>query len=143
SHQWKKNGTNISGATASDYTATTAGTYKVKVTNSTGCTKISAGVSVSVPCKTGDNFLTGFSLEDEFDVTILPNPNSGQFSMYFANMPESPVQILVTDALGKVWDSFTISKETAVINKSTLDKGIYFLTAINNKTVIVKKIVVR
>ncbi len=35
-YQWKKDGTNISGATAISYTATTAGTYTCVVTNSCG-----------------------------------------------------------------------------------------------------------
>src|SRR6185369_8513884 len=35
-YQWKKNGTNISGATSASYSATTAGTYTLFVTNSCG-----------------------------------------------------------------------------------------------------------
>lgn len=39
-YQWKKNGTNIPGATAAGYTASVSGTYKVTVTNAvTGCSK--------------------------------------------------------------------------------------------------------
>jgi len=49
-YQWYKNGTAISGATNSTYTATSAGTYKVIVTDHNGCTDTSADVAVtSVP----------------------------------------------------------------------------------------------
>lgn len=47
SYQWKKNTTNISGATFSNYTATTSGTYTVAVTNT--CSSVtSSGVTVTV-----------------------------------------------------------------------------------------------
>lgn len=52
-YQWKKNNVDIAGATASAYRATTAGVYTVVVKNTTGCTKASAGVTVSV---TGGTF---------------------------------------------------------------------------------------
>jgi len=49
-YQWYKNGAAISGATNSTYTATSAGTYKVVVTDHNGCTDTSADVVVtSVP----------------------------------------------------------------------------------------------
>ena len=46
-YQWRKNGTNISGATASSYTASAAGSYTVVVT-SAGCSATSAATTVSV-----------------------------------------------------------------------------------------------
>lgn len=45
-YQWRRNGTNLSGATASTYSATTTGTYTVVVTSS-GCSTTSAGISVT------------------------------------------------------------------------------------------------
>jgi hypothetical protein len=47
SYLWKRNGTTISGATASSYTATQAGSHTVTVTKS-GCSTTSSGVNVSV-----------------------------------------------------------------------------------------------
>ncbi len=46
-HLWRKNGINISGATTSSYTATTAGSYTVVVTSG-GCSTTSAATSVTV-----------------------------------------------------------------------------------------------
>ena len=46
--QWKKNGVNISGATASTYTANTSGSYTVFVTNSFGCSNTSNSINVTV-----------------------------------------------------------------------------------------------
>jgi hypothetical protein len=46
-YQWTKGGTNISGATAASYKATTGGSYKVKVTNTvTGCLNTTASATI-------------------------------------------------------------------------------------------------
>jgi hypothetical protein len=48
-YQWQNGTTDISGATSSSYSATTSGTYRVKITNTvTGCSNFSAGTSVTV-----------------------------------------------------------------------------------------------
>jgi Secretion system C-terminal sorting domain len=47
-YQFFSNGTAISGATAASYTATTAGTYSVVVTNAAGCSATSAATAVTV-----------------------------------------------------------------------------------------------
>lgn len=45
--QWRLNGTNITGATSTTYSANTAGTYTVVITNSNGCTTVSSGFSLT------------------------------------------------------------------------------------------------
>lgn len=47
-YQWRKDGANISAANSSSYTATTSGSYKVVVTNSTACSDSSSAVVVTV-----------------------------------------------------------------------------------------------
>lgn len=46
-YKWYKNAIEISGSTAAIYSASTTGSYTVKVTNSAGCNKISAPILVS------------------------------------------------------------------------------------------------
>jgi peptidoglycan/xylan/chitin deacetylase (PgdA/CDA1 family) len=46
-YQWIKDGANISGATASAYTASLAGIYSVKETNSASCASTSAGLTIT------------------------------------------------------------------------------------------------
>ena len=46
-NQWYKDGNAISGATNQTYTATTSGSYTVKVTNSAGCSSTSVATSVT------------------------------------------------------------------------------------------------
>ncbi len=45
---WKKNNSTISGATGSSYVASTQGSYKVVVTNASGCTAVSNTLTVAV-----------------------------------------------------------------------------------------------
>ncbi len=47
-YQWKKNGTNINGATGSSYHAKTSGTYKVILTGSYGCSLTSDPLTITV-----------------------------------------------------------------------------------------------
>ena len=47
-YQWRKNGVNIQGAVAADYSATMTGEYKVVIINASGCADSSIAVSVRV-----------------------------------------------------------------------------------------------
>ena len=47
-YQWRVGGTDISGATEQNYTATASGTYTVWVTDNRGCTGISEGKAVTI-----------------------------------------------------------------------------------------------
>ena len=54
-YQWKNNGSNISGATNSSYTATASGSYTVDV-SSNGCTTTSSATTVTVTSNTTPTF---------------------------------------------------------------------------------------
>ncbi|HKR07091.1 MAG TPA: kelch repeat-containing protein [Bacteroidia bacterium] len=138
-YKWKKGSSFISGATLSNYTATTGGNYRVQVTNSNGCSKTSALVAVSVPCKEGESVKVGEG-ESEFVVNVFPNPNSGEFTIKFSNKPSSLTQIEMTDELGKVVKRFETNEEAVVIKESNLAKGIYCLAVRNKDEVVIKKI---
>lgn len=47
-YQWLQNGTPVSNATATAYTASSSGSYRVVVTNTAGCTDTSAAIAVAV-----------------------------------------------------------------------------------------------
>jgi len=135
-YKWKKGINFIAGATFLNYTATMGGNYKVQVTNNNGCSKTSAGVVVSVPCREGE--IT--SLKNNLDFSVYPNPNPGEFTIRFSNELSSPVQIEMTDEIGKVVKRFETNDQTVVIKESNLAQGIYCLAVRNGNEMVIKKI---
>jgi len=141
-YKWKKAAAYISGATLSNYTATTGGNYKVEVTNSNGCSKTSATVTVSVPCKSdgSEGESESVPMAIGIDFAVYPNPSSGEFTIKFSTKPVSPIQIELADLLGKVLRSFETNDETILIKETNLAKGIYYLRVKNKDELVIKKI---
>ncbi|MBK9507351.1 MAG: T9SS type A sorting domain-containing protein [Bacteroidetes bacterium] len=91
-YQWYKGATPIAGATSLNYTASTSGNYKCRVTKAaTGCFKNSNAIVVSVPCKENEDYLLNIP-----NVDIYPNPNNGTFTLSYQDqlLPESSEIIL-------------------------------------------------
>ncbi|MBK9731071.1 MAG: sulfatase-like hydrolase/transferase [Chitinophagaceae bacterium] len=76
-YQWQKGSSLIIGATKKTYTATAKGTYKVIVTKTNGCYKISDGAKVTNSCKES---VIGTDLLPEI-FTLYPNPAEDAFSL--------------------------------------------------------------
>jgi len=129
SYQWKKNNTTIAGAVNRKYTAKVAGSYKVKVTNATGCTKLSTAQSVSVPCREGE-ITAG---ENQFDVHVYPNPSSGEFTFEAFNTSEQKTVVDIYDAIGKKILSGVFHDSFFKISNSTLVPGVYSAVITNGK----------
>ncbi|HKR06372.1 MAG TPA: T9SS type A sorting domain-containing protein, partial [Bacteroidia bacterium] len=120
-YKWKKGSNFISGATLSNYTATTGGNYRVQVTNNNGCSKTSAFVAVSVPCKAGESIL----LENDFEVKVFPNPSSGDFVFNIESKLEKVISIKVFNAAGSLILSEAIHNSQFTILNARLAPGIY------------------
>ena len=119
-YKWKKNGNYISLATNANYTATTAGNYRIEVTNSNGCSKTSASVTVTVPCREGENIFN-----HEFAVSISPNPSSGDFVFEIKGGTSGDISIEVFDPIGKLVLSETNLDSQFIIRNPQLGSGIY------------------
>ncbi|MEP7168349.1 MAG: T9SS type A sorting domain-containing protein, partial [Bacteroidota bacterium] len=129
-YKWKKGNGFISGATASNYTALTAGTYKVEVTNSNTCSKTSAGILVSVPCREGENLQEGTG-ENAFDVKVYPNPAHDQLTVGIGVKESSDLLLELTDITGRVVlsenESAIEGLNTYQLGLNHLSKGVYML----------------
>jgi hypothetical protein len=137
-YKWKKGTNFISGATLPNYTATIGGRYKVEVTNSNGCLKTSAAVTVTVPCKEDGNVI---ETESSFDVNVYPNPTSADFLFRFENPGEENISIEVFDVIGNLILSGTIHNSIFIISGSSLSPGVYSAMIIGgNRKKIVKLI---
>ena len=120
-YQWQKNGVNISGATASFYYAKTAGSYRVKITNGSGCSKLSAAINVSVPCRDGE-IISFKGLE------MYPNPFSENFIV--KTNDEKPIdEIKVFDVDGKLMEDFHLLNSGSIIGDEW-KKGVFIIEII-------------
>jgi hypothetical protein len=91
SYQWYKDSVLISGATASTYTATLAGNYMVKVTNSSNCFAYSSPIAVVViPLPTASIGLLGSATICAGDSTELVATNGTGFSFQW-NLNGTPI----------------------------------------------------
>ena len=96
SYQWKNMGSNISGATNSTLQVTTAGSYKVKVTNTnTGCSKTSKATTVNITCKTGESLTTDM-------ISVFPNPFSYSTTISLSLDATQNVSLKIFDVQGRM-----------------------------------------
>ncbi|MFI5171107.1 MAG: T9SS type A sorting domain-containing protein [Chitinophagales bacterium] len=104
-YQWYKGASALAGATLTNYIASTAGNYKCRVTKTaTGCFKNSNAISVSVPCREGQNHDL-LDLEDSQDFVIYPNPNNGTFTISASSAPLLSLRE-TNDIILEVYNSF-------------------------------------
>ncbi len=134
-YQWTKGATIINGATKKNYVATTPGSYKVTVTNSNGCSKTSAAVTVTESCKT--------IAEEEIDPTIniYPNPGNGDFFVNIPSVqPETQGLLRVKNILGQTVFTAKLFFNTEIFHENfelsnVCQDGIYIvLITVDGKT---------
>ena len=129
-YQWIKGTANISNAIAQNYVSKLAGTYKVKVTNTNGCSKTSTGILIVVNCRV-ENLNT---LNQATAFSISPNPSNGEFtlSLNTDEVQNGNAKIEIINMVGQtVYNSnteFTNGKLSKKIElNSEFSKGIYFV----------------
>jgi hypothetical protein len=105
-YQWQKDNAAISGATLNSYTATEAGTYKVLVSTSQGCTKYSTSKTVK-SCRTADG-----NLPQPYPLDVFPNPASRQISF---RVPDEllPAEV-VTIRLVSPWGETVLTEQLLI-----------------------------
>ncbi|MFI5218623.1 MAG: T9SS type A sorting domain-containing protein [Bacteroidia bacterium] len=130
---WKKDGVIIAGATNISYTATTAGKYRVVVTNSFGCTKTSSADTVVVPCRED-----GSIIENVFAASVHPNPSSDAFLFEVHHEMDKNIFIIIYDAAGRMVNFNLEQKSELQYQVSGLKTGLYsaFITDGNNTKVL-------
>ncbi|MEO8147115.1 MAG: T9SS type A sorting domain-containing protein [Bacteroidia bacterium] len=123
-YQWKLDGINISGATSSTYIAKTAGTYKVKVTNSCG-NKTSTAKNVTTPCRLNQNAAIQANKVELDHLAVYPNPAINTVTIHLPTDDESIIQVF--DLFGKtVFTGKSISDEM-LIDVSDFTTGVYLV----------------
>lgn len=122
-YQWRKDGTPIAGATGAIYFATVAANYSVKVTNASGCSKISDAYTIINTCR---------QVEDEPIASgIYPNPCNDLAHIYFPS--EDNYIVTLRDATGKLIFSREYNGlHAAEINMAAYPAGMYIVIITNN-----------
>lgn len=122
SYQWYKGATPIAGATGINYTATLAGNYRCQVTKvSTGCSKLSTTITVSVPCK--------IDLSEMNEIVVYPNPAS---DVFYVQTDESACKVVVSNMIGQIIYENPVYQNEA-ISVHGWSSGIYLVTISSNQ----------
>lgn len=141
-YKWKRNGSLISSANDSVYTATTAGNYNVQIWSAYGCSKTSYPTVVTVPCRTASQEVSDTPEYYSSQADIFPNPAKGVFTVFFSEKTKQMVSVILTDVLGKTVGCYTTVENFIEINRSDLNKGVYYVTINATKFPVVKKLVI-
>jgi uncharacterized delta-60 repeat protein len=130
-YQWFKNNLVINGAISRNYTAGTSGNYTVKVTKD-GCYDISSPMSVtSCPQSMARQDITSVLKEDTvagltlFNVKVLPNPSSNDFTLHVLTGSNEMITITLFDAGGKFVKTIKSRPNVPIRFGSNWIQGIY------------------
>ena len=135
SYQWYSGSTLITGATQQSYSPPSAGTYSVLVTDSNGCSQLSAPYTA-----TGVGTLSDFA-----QVSVYPNPAHESISIAINTSSQSFITITMYDIIGNnVGGVFSGSQAAGsyVHHASTvgLASGIYLIKISDGTSTIVKRV---
>ena len=116
-NQWFMNDSIISGALDQYYQYTKYGVYKVKYTDSNGCTANSDTVIV--------NYLVSIIEIENLDIiNIYPNPTEGDLYIQFFRPYNGEIQL--TDMLGEiVFEQYVDDEDLILISLNSIAKGVY------------------
>lgn len=138
SYQWKRNNVNVSGATGNKYQAKIQGSFKVKVTNGNGCTVLSNGISVSVPCREGESI----AYENKsFLARIYPNPSTGDVTLEGIYCDNGIVTYQVFDYTGREVKCHSVSYDKNKWMISGLPPGVFHILIRQNENSNIVKLV--
>jgi hypothetical protein len=79
---------------------------------------------------------------DDKSVKVYPNPNNGRFILALSNF-EGSTKVSVANMLGTVIYKTEVNENLNILELSYLDKGLYFFTIRNGKSIYTKKVIVQ
>ena len=135
-NQWYMGGTPIAGATGETYSVTATGWYKVADTNSTGCSKTSDSVFVSITSGVAN-------INQAIRVNVYPSPVTDILNIEFTDAQYNPTNtnIYITDNLGLVIATENNPAQKSTLNLKNIPAGIYFVNIVTDVDKQVMKIV--
>jgi hypothetical protein len=79
---------------------------------------------------------------DNFEFTVFPNPNNGQFEINYSQNSIYKTEVKVLDVLGKVVYQTELSQAHTTINLSNQAEGIYYIVMSNSTYQVTKKVII-
>jgi len=135
SFQWRRNGVDIPGATAQHYTATIPGAYKVAVTKTNGCSKVSTSKKVTVNCRTLN------TVAPSPVILISPNPVQDILTITVADAVR-PASLSIRNLLGEVCLRMQCpvqqAGESFFVNVGGLSPGVYVVSLESGRDVLTR-----
>lgn len=130
-YKWKKNGSNISGATNKTYVCSIAGSFSCTVTNSLGCSATSNTMITTTNCKEGESMV---SAPENVSWLVYPNPATYQLhvQLHLANHEKGNAVIQVRNLLGAIiseqeqsYSEYQVATDLSL--DASLPNGMYFV----------------
>ncbi|MBS1622816.1 MAG: choice-of-anchor J domain-containing protein [Bacteroidetes bacterium] len=121
-YQWFLNGAVIGGATSQSYTPTQNGNYTVYVTDVNGCSDTSAVYALTT--------IGIAELPSGYNVKLYPNPNTGSFTLSFADAQQRDIEI--RDVIGNVLGTSSSTESSIKFNMGDVAAGIYYMNIRQN-----------
>jgi len=131
-YQWQLGKQDIVGADSVKYKPIILGMYRVKVTNSAGCTAFSEEFNSAY---------SGISAIENAKITIYPNPSNGTFNI---SSPDKKInEVLVYDVMGKLVYQIQVKDYQKEVRLNDMPKGNYYLYLQMDNHNFMKKIEIR
>lgn len=125
-YQWQRNGVNISNAVSQTYVASTAGSYRIKETNSYGCSAYSSTRTVTINCRVGSKEEPQTSAST-LEMMVYPNPFTHQTAIQIrTGNTDKEIVVQIFDITGNlVFQKNGIISGAEVVVGDELSPGIY------------------
>jgi hypothetical protein len=136
SYQWKRNGVNVSGATAKTHQASMSGDYTVEIANATGCVNISEAFPFV--------FQNVREVLVQLKANIYPNPNSnGRYYIEMDGIKQGIAKYTIVSITGKTIQQGIIEHPTKpyMLDISMEHSGVYFVTIVYGDKTMTKRLV--
>ncbi|MFY9309944.1 MAG: T9SS type A sorting domain-containing protein [Bacteroidia bacterium] len=132
SYQWYKDGLAINGSTSNSIAVSEDGQYYVKVTVNGGCevksNTITADSTLGIKENTAIN-----------TIKVFPNPSNSTFTIQLSS--QQALQLSVTDITGHTVYTNKNAAGNITVDATSFSAGVYFVKAVNEKTVLTGKFI--
>ncbi len=144
---WSSSNTGLATvSSAGVVTGIASGTVTISYTLSNSCGHSSAThpmtVLSSTACGGTNTMVGGPGTKNGAELTVIPNPNNGRFTMKLTSDINEPVHVVITNLTGQKVKEFNATTNTETEVEMSQAAGIYLLSAITSGGILVLKVII-